>query len=349
MSRDAITADPLFAPVGRFFKPVRAYLEGLEHGPDGTDPVLCPLDGLLAALVLGEATEPCNAVDLAADATAGASTLLCLAHPAVRRVLIRRPGETARRWRFALAQHLPGRAALAELSEVGDPVAEALAEAGTPLVVLAPAAGAAAPAEVRRWLGRAPRTVVLLTGLEETGRGVVEAWAAAFGPASPGRFVALRELAPALVLSRLGVVAARDNRAAAAALAAVGAAFARFGYLDLVRDACDGAIDKAAAEQAGGAVLAAADICARHLPSDEAIRTLRCALERRQEELRALRQRIRDIGKGFSFRFLARAGRLLDVVAPEGTRRRRWIDGLFGTLRRLRRGRPGARPPRSGS
>ena len=330
MSEQSTQPDPLFAAVGRFFPLLREHVENQEAAP------LRPLDALLAALTVSLWPGPCDALDLAADATAGASTLLGLVHPSVRRVRIARSAARPPRWRSTPARQITDRTAGA-LIEEHDPIGAVLVEPNVPLVVLTPMSVSLAD-DVQRWLTVSPQVLVLVLGLdggEEDGR----ALAARLGPASPFRFIPLCELAPALATSRVGLVAAR-GAALDGVVAGIRERFVcRYGYLDLVENACGDALRKASSGQDPRSVPAGSDVRLHGLTGKESLRDIEAAVQARRQEAQQLRDRIKDMKKSLSFQFVDRVRRILEVLAPEGTRRRAWIEQLFETVRRFGRSR----------
>jgi hypothetical protein len=167
--------------------------------------------------------------------------------------------------------------------------------------------------------------------------------------------VLLRELAPALFASRLGVVFDRGQRAAAEALARVEQHFTdHFRYLDLVRAACETALARTAREQAMQYLWALDEGEPTPLMTggDPIVETLRRALEARDREVKQLRRRVKDLTASRLARIVARGRELLVRMAPEGSRRR-WLGqkirgilrALFGTPRRRAAGDPPRHKP----
>src|SRR3954447_8013160 len=161
----------IYRPVEEFWS---AFGPGRDRGPDAAS-VLDPFDALLTHLVLDMAPGFPVLVDLAAETTAGASSVIGLTHPHVRRVLAvtRGASKVADRAVSALRGYVLGRTpGLAPLEVI--PIAEMVATLSdqAQVVILADAreGDAAELADnIGRWLDELPDVLVLLLGLGRVG------------------------------------------------------------------------------------------------------------------------------------------------------------------------------------
>jgi hypothetical protein len=332
--------DRLYPDDCGFFQPVEQYLAELENGRDSGAPrsSLGVVDALLTALMISLRRGRWNAIDLAADATAGVSTLLFLVHPFVDHVILPRAGRE-RRWQFALSRYLDGRTPIAALSETDRDsiVADARLRKREPCFVFTSLGGSDGLDVAWRWLSVQPQTMIFGLGSPDSTEWM-RSLATRFGPATPFRAVLLRELAPTLSQSRLAILAARDLPLDGLVEDLRERFVLRYHYLDLVKTVCADAWQKAAGEQFDSALLAEMDGRTRLRPAKETLRTLERAVELRQDEVEELRHRINEFKKSVTYKVMQRVDRGLGLVAPRGSRRREWLDKLIATVRRFLRG-----------
>jgi hypothetical protein len=247
-----------YATVARCARPVEEYLRRLsEWGGARPAPRLAPrpVDAFLLHQVAAMLPSPPDVIDLAADATAGASTALWAAHPAVRTVWApRRAAEANWRERFSdFARDGGGAASAISATRVrldgslfvlpGDWAA--LADAiGRSAPVLALLAGADAAGLLASAAAEFPRCLAVVMGLGPIGGdGALEALLA-FRRAHPQfRVAALRELSPFLAHSDLAAVYPADHADATAVLGRIAQAFdGNFGFLNLVQAVASAAL-----------------------------------------------------------------------------------------------------------
>jgi hypothetical protein len=231
----------IYRPVEEYwgsFRPVN------DHGPD-PGLVLDPFDALLIHLVLELAPGFPILVDLAAESTAGASSVIGLTHPHVRRVVaVARGGSLAAdRAVSALRGYVRGRTpGLAPLDVF--PLEEMVASLAdqAQVVILADARGGDAADladNIRPWLDELPDALVLLLGLGRVGEcPAIELLLRACPHDSGRQFRLFRELGEVLAVSQLGMVARHDHAHAGEILQRLQLLYdGNFHFLDLLKSA----------------------------------------------------------------------------------------------------------------
>jgi hypothetical protein len=263
------------ATVARCARPVEEYLRRLsERGGTRAAPALAlrPVDAFLLHQVAAMLPSPPDVIDLAADATGGASTALWAAHPGVRTVWAPRRAEEAP-WRerfvdlirtgggavgeaFPAASHRP-RVHLDGPLFVppGDwaALADAVGRSAPVLALVAGADGADAAGLLTAAFAEFPACLALVAGVGLVGGdGALEALLA-FRKGHPDyRVAALREVSPFLAHSDLAAVYRGDQPAAGDVLRRVAQAFdGNFGFLNLVQAVASAALGEG--EEDGGA------------------------------------------------------------------------------------------------
>ena len=308
------------------FGPIEQYQGELQkRGPFHGNAVaaLEPLDAYLAHLLITVHSGEPVILDLAAEATAAASTLLSLLHPRqpqVRAIGGPLPGDR-RAYRGAVEEflHRQGKelSSLEWLPHAEQPHGE------TDVVVFVAANKPDIDAEVERCLNHVPSAVVLVFGLGPVGDcAALDALLKRFPTGSPHRLTLLRESGEVLSASRLGIVAERDNATAEATLRRLKQLFtSNYSFLGLLRSATEKAI------RASGSDTAVRESDGSFLEWNHEINQLKKAAQHAREnedaaeELRALKDRI-------SYRLSERFGRWREPLAPDGTRRYRSLELL---------------------
>jgi hypothetical protein len=314
------------------YRPIEEYL-AYRAGPAVVD--LRPLDALLLHLLAALQPAQGELLDLAADATGGASTVLGLTLPSVRHVVSPCAG-TAEGWPAAVDRYR---------KECDPPPAAEWVRAGgappapaRPRLVLAAWHDGEEPGDrFGRWFGNGSPPVVLVLGLGELGDCPgLTALAAACGADSDRRLVLPREWAPALAASRLGVVGPRGDAAFDETVFRARQFFADpFRHHDLLRRACANALEQASAAGAQPAAAETGDEI--DVDPSEQVLELERALEGREREIEALHKMLRAMTGSVAYRLAHRARRTLGLVAPEGSHRRWWVQKLLGAIRVFRR------------
>jgi hypothetical protein len=264
-----------YATVARCARPVEEYLRRLsESGGAGAAPRLAlrPVDAFLLHRVAAMLPSPPDVIDLAADATGGATTALWAAHPSVRAV-----------WAPRRAAEAPWRDRFADLVRAGAGATDGVSEANrTPRVhldgplfvlpsdwaALATAVGRSAPvlavaaggdgadtaALLAAVFAEFPKCLALVAGVGPVGGDDALEALLAFRRAHPDyRVAALRELSPFLAHSDLAAVYPADHPAAADLLGRLAQAFdGNFGFLNLVQAVASAALGEGD-DPAGGA------------------------------------------------------------------------------------------------
>jgi hypothetical protein len=228
------------------YRPVEEYWSSLglarAHGPDAGR-VLDPFDALLTHLVLDLAPGFPVLVDLAAETTAGASSVIGLTHPHVRRVVAvsRDVSRGADRTLSALRGYARSRATgLAPLDLVPIEEMPACLSDLAGVVILADARGGNTSNladDLRRWLDERPDALVLVLGLGLVGEcPMIESLLRLCSRDSGRRFRLFRELGEVLAASHLGMVARHDHPFAGEVLLRLKLLYdGNFHFLDLLK------------------------------------------------------------------------------------------------------------------
>jgi hypothetical protein len=339
MEAETSTFLPTITSVYAAVEDYLVYLADAGEGIPSAPPVTVqPIDALLIALMAAYQPGRPHVVDLASEATCGASTVLCSTIPAVHSVAVAHSPPSA--WRFAMTRYLRDlHQPLAEILEVEDDVEalRAVAHPQTPLLVLAaPRADAVAVfgAAVERWLAHSSRTLLLVLDVGETG---VCPILAALSAGSSGRLALLRERAPALAGSRLAVVGHHADVVLEQVLFRIGRLFNdHFQYLEMVKRACLSALDRVPEDDPSLRVGEFGQHSEHTEP--DSMRVLRRTLEERTGELQELRNSL-------AVRLVTRMRRMARLLAPPGSPQR-WLalKARAGARRLLRGRRALARP-----
>jgi hypothetical protein len=360
---------PRLPSIMTVFQPIEQYRADLEkRGPfrASAAAALEPLDAYLTHLfVSGHPGEPVF-IDLTAEATAGASTLLALSHPRVSRVLAAGgplPGDR-RAYRGAVEDflHRQGKTlSCLEWLPRAEPTPEL--DGMTDAILFLDAGQPALDAEVERWLNCMPAAIVLVFGLGAVGDcAAIDALLQRFPSASRRRFALLRDCGEVLSASRLGMVAERNNSSADVALARLRHWFTgNYSFLGLLRSATEQAIRSASID---GEVLKNHGLFGewnneinRLKWTAQQTRDIAAAREAEllgrqralEEELFTLAEELFTLRRSLSYRIGGRLRRLRSQLAPELSWRYRLYylvrraaqigrkEGMRGLLRRLAR------------
>jgi hypothetical protein len=312
------------------------------------------LDAYLVHLFLNCHPETTTLLDLAAEATAGASSLLGLLHPRVKQVRALGgplPGDR-RAYRGVVEDFLFDKGqALSCLEWLSSAELSGQRGTGGDIVLFIEAGCADMDAEVERCLNAVPSAVVLIFGLGAVGDcAAIDALLRRFPSGSPRRFTLWRESGEALSASRLGMVASRDNPAAKIALVRLKQLFTgNYSFLGLLRSATEQAIRSSSSDgdvqQNGRGLFTDWNEEIKQLKQAAAaanaeIDRVRQAAAAQADELHALKGSIRCLVKELLRRLRRR-------LAPDQTRRHRLFqilrraaqirrqDGLRGLMRRI--------------
>jgi hypothetical protein len=315
--------DAFLPTIATAYTAVEGYLERLAQPGEGqasSPPVtIQPIDALLVSLLAAYQPGRPHVIDLASEASGGASTVLCRTIPVVHSVGV--PRGFSGGWHAVMTGYLRDlHQPLAEVYDFENEEAVLLpANAPGPLLILAAPCADAATAfagKVARWLASRPQALVLVLDVGETG--VCPILAALTGSCigAPRRLALLRERAPALAGSRLAIVGHRSNDVFEEALFRVGRLFNdHFQYLEMVKRACLSAMDRAPEEDPS---LRPGEF-GQHTEHSEpdSMRVLRRMLDERTRELQ-------DLRKSMTVRVVTRMHRLVRSLAPRGSPQR-WI------------------------
>lgn len=230
-------------------QPIEQYQAGLSKRSPllACAATLDPLDAYLAHLLVNVHPGEPVVLDLAAEATAGASTLVGLLHPRqphVRAASGPLPGDR-RAYRGVVEEFLERQGkdcSLLHWLPHDEPAAELHGEAD--VIVFVAASQPDVDIEVERWLNVLPSALVLIFGLGPVGEcPTLDALVQRFPTGSPRRLALLRESGEVLSASRLGMAADCDNAAAEIVLRRLKQLFAgNYSFLGLLRSATEQAI-----------------------------------------------------------------------------------------------------------
>lgn len=330
------------------FGPIEEYQADLnKRGPFHGNAIayLQPLDAYLAhLLVTAHPGEPAI-LDLAAEATAGASTLVGLLHPrqpCVRAVAGPLPGDR-RAYRGvveALLQRQNKDLSSLQWLSHAEPTADRHGE--TDVLIFVAANTTSVDADVERWLNLLPCAIVLVFGLGPVGDcAALDALLRRFPTGSPCRLTLLRESGEALSASTLGMVAERDNAAAEATLQRLKQWFtSNYSFLGLLRSATERAI------RASGSDTAVRESDGSFLEWNHEINQLKKAAQHARENAQAV-ENLRVLKGRLSCRLWERFCRWRKQLAPDRTWRYRLLqllrragqvvrcEGMLGLSRRI--------------
>jgi hypothetical protein len=245
---------PLLPSILKIYQPIEGYWESFAPAPARDLPVeqaLDPFDALLVSLALDMVPGFPVLVDLAAESTAGASSVLGLTHSHVRNVVTvaSRASTAAARAVSALRGYVSTRGqrqgqaqGLAPFDVVPiEELSATLSDRSRSSVIILADARESDPVElvnlIGRWLEELPEVLVLLLGLGRVGESRV------FGPLlglcsedSGKRFTLFRELGEVLAASNLALVARDDHPYAGDILLRIrGLYVGNFSFLNLLQ------------------------------------------------------------------------------------------------------------------
>lgn len=280
-----------FATLFECYKPIERYLR-LTGGPRAPGVAIPgPLDAFLMHQMAALFPAEPRVLDLAADATAGASAAFWASHSAVGGVRVRPTDQSAERpaWRgsfddvMARMRVPPEACVLEDAPPFTSPAAAEPDKAShppLPLFVCAAAPDTSAAACTRllqQILSLYPEAVVLLMGVDRAGEGpTLEGVVSFCTHGSPYRVVLARELTPFFATSRLAVVCARGEAGGTGAvvdgvLRRIAGTFAgNFQFLSLVEAAVTAAQQSAAPPETPAALSNAVGAPRRQRQADPA-------------------------------------------------------------------------------
>lgn len=316
------TTRPHLPSVQSVFGPIEQYQAELnKRGPFYSNNLtaLQPLDAYLAhLLVMVHPGEPAI-LDLAAEATAGASALLGLLHPRqphVRAVSGPLPGDR-RAYRAVVEDFLQRQGKdLASLQWLSHAEPAAARHGETDVLVFVAANSPTVDADVEHWLNILPCAIVLVLGLGPVGDcAALDALLQRFPTGSSRRLTLLRERGEALSTSGLSMVAQHDNAAAEAVLRRLKQLFtSNYGFLSLLRSATENAI------RASGSDTAVRESDGSFLEWNHEINQLKKAAQHARENTEAAEE-LRALKSHLSYRLCERFCCWRKQLTPDRARR----------------------------
>ncbi len=230
-------ADPPHRPLLATMTTVHREVEDFwqSHWPSADVPKpgapLSVLDAYLFHLVLDLMPAPPVLIDLAAESTSGATSLIGLAHPRVNRVMTQCSGLSAAANALGSYSRQTREIPL-EIVEKATPIG--LANRRVPVVVVMDAREPEIAQTLREWLENGPQTLAILLGLGKLGQ--CPALGMLSSPDPDREFGLIRELGEVLAASSMGIVARREANLTTGVMDRLQGLFAgRFGVLDLLR------------------------------------------------------------------------------------------------------------------
>jgi hypothetical protein len=271
---------PTFATIARCARPVEEYLRQSgepARGTTGTGAVstLRPVDAFLLHQLAAMLSSP-HVVDLAADATGGATAALWSSHESLRSARAPRRGGDGT-WRERFAERLgPGRGDGTAVLLDGPPltgpegwaaVADAVSLSG-PVLILVHGGEPELAGLLVRALAAMPRACAAVLGLGRTGANGALAELVNFHRLHPGyRLCAARELSPFLAESDLALIYPAADADVPAALERIALSFdGNFQFINLLQAAAEAAVAESPA--AGAAPRGASSGAARPAEQD---------------------------------------------------------------------------------
>lgn len=249
--RDGETERAAWDTIWTSYEPVARYLRDISaRAQDGATPPICPqpLDFHLVQQLAAFAPAAPVVLDLAAEATWGASTVAWATHDAIARVVAPHLAwaEAAPvAWRSLLAANGNALSLDATIDDTRgwDALTRGADDAPVFCILAVAEDDAARLATLLQALfAHLPRAVAFVLSLGQIGRSAVLDAALAFCADTPGyRLTALREISPFLAASELGVIARQDDADTGAALDRLAQVYTgNFQFLTLARATVEG-------------------------------------------------------------------------------------------------------------
>jgi hypothetical protein len=351
---------PRLMTIGSVHRPVSDYLDGLPERP--ADEPLSPLDCYLIHLAVEFSPRRAAVLDLACEATWGASSVVCLANPRVARVSAQggdlpiapetRLDELISD--FAAEAELPGADGFstirADAANVWSELVRSRVGRDFPIVLLPSSAFDESVVDILGPIFEAlPEAVVLVLGNGRIGEDRSAQRLVGSLCASPGLSLwFLREHASALTSSGTAVVALRGNRFAQEIVGRIEKTFStNYDFLTLVRQSCMYALEKGVrgeldARRVGPSLIDTAaqadDPTSLIVESTLRREVVRETIQRLQDEVRRLELRlVQEENRPLTQSLLRRSARKVvhfgrrhrQIFAPKGSLRERMARSML--------------------
>jgi hypothetical protein len=333
-------------------KAIERYRQWLQKdgGAAGAEDPVQPVDAYLFRLLLEMLPPPLVLLDLAAETTQGASSVLGLSHPHVRRVVVTRTSasESQNSWLSSLdafRQECSTDTMLEVMGDLGgrtnlEDSLRALGRGPGLIVLLSARAGRGEEltATVQACLRTAPHAVVLVMGLGRVGTcPALDALLHVARP--PYRLHLLRELSPVLGSSSLGLVATSVADANAVLVRIEELYRTNYQLLDWLMARNLQAIHGSSAPSQALPVHPLRNLQTNHGAGDSQrglpTHPLQLALE---EQIAQLQQTVKELQSGLAFQVTQGLRRWRHRLVPEGSWRASCFRGMLRAMRVVRRG-----------
>lgn len=350
---------PRISTIDMVHQPLVEYLGRLRESDRRVESI-SPLDHYLIHLILEFQPRDIMAIDLAGASTLGASTIALMAHPRPSLILVedapwpfpnqgRRSLEVLRQ--FAESMELPGRRALAPLSQSDDPWTGLAASPGAPRLPMALLSASdpalATGSAAADFFDRFPEGFIVALGVGKIGDDpAAKALARMASPETGVHLRLLREGAPSLFESSIAILHRDAAGGAADAVKRIDRLFTtNYDFLSTARNACLYALERGARSQSAGASRSGGphqnsrnENALEHMTVDsgldeETLRERNRRLQARVEELEGLLRRELD-------RSLAKQMMIHPVrkILKLGRRHRAWLAPRNSLRERFARG-----------
>jgi hypothetical protein len=325
------TTRPRLPSVLSVSQPIEQYRAELSQRSllrDNAVAALDPLDAYLAHLFVDRHPGEPAVLDLTGESTAGASVVLALLHPRQPHVLAVADRQI---YRGVLEEFLLRQGkSLSRLQWLHRTEPAMELHGKRDVILFVDGSRAAVDGEAEHWLSILPSAVVLVFGLGAVGDcAAIDTLLQRFPSGSRRRFALLRDCGEALSVSRLGIVADRNNAAAEIALTRLKQLFtSNYSFLGLLRSVTEQAIRSTTSDSA---VRESDHLLFREWNHE--INQLKQAAQQARDDAEARAAELRALQASPIYRLKEQLRRWRREIAPDQT----WRHRLFLHLHRAAR------------